>query len=160
MKKNILIITCLLFSALAFQSCKQSDQKLNSEVEKVLKEKYPSISSSTKDHVVTLTGVVNSQQEKIAVGESVRSIKNVKDVMNNTQVRELEPADPVIHQDATIKTDIMSKLEAGGYKDVKVDVNSGEVVLSGELKRSDLTKVMQIANESNPKKVTNNLKLK
>jgi len=160
MKKSILIIACILISTLGFQSCKQSDQKLNSEVEKVLKEKYPSISSSTKDGVVTLTGTVNSQQEKIAAGESVRSVKNVKDVMNNTQVRELEPADPVIHQDATIKTDIMAKLEAAGYKDVKAEVSNGEVILSGELKRSDLTKVMQIANESNPKKVTNNLKLK
>lgn len=160
MKKIALIITCVLISGLAFQSCKPSDQKLNDEVEKVLREKYPTISSSTKDHVVTLTGTVESQDAKIAVGESVRSIKNVKDVMNNIQVRELEPTDPVIHQDATIKTDIMSKLEAGGYKDVKVEVANGEVTLNGELKRSDLPKVMQIANESNPKKVTNNLKLK
>lgn len=160
MKKFAFIITCVILSGIAFQSCKQSDQKLNSEVEKVLKEKYPAITSSTKDGVVTLSGMVDSQQEKVAAGESVRSVAHVKDVMNNVQVRELEPAAPVVNPDETIKSDINKRLQDGGYKDVKVEVTNGEVVLSGDLKRSDLTKVMQIANESNPKKVTNNLKLK
>jgi len=160
MKKTILIITCILLSGLAFQSCKQSDQKLNSEVEKVLKDRYQSISSSTKDGVVTLMGTVDSQQEKASAETSVRSVKNVKNVVNNIQVRMQEPAAPAVNPDTTIKTDITTKLETGGYKDVKVEVTNGEVILSGDLKRSDLTKVMQIANESNPRKVTNNIKLK
>jgi len=160
MKKSILFIACVLFTGLAFQSCKQSDQQLNNDVEKVLKEKYPTLSASTKDHVVTLMGTVDSEQEKAGAETSVRSVKNVKNVMNNIMVRQQEPAAPMVAPDGTLKTDIMAKLEAGGYKDVKVDVNNGEVTLSGDLKRSDLTKVMQIANESNPKKVTNNLKLK
>lgn len=160
MKKIVLIITCMLLTGMVFQSCKQNDQKINSEVEKVLKERYPAITSSTKDGVVTLMGMVDSEQEKVAAGESARSVSHVKDVMNNIQVREPEPAAPVINPDQTIKNDITSKLETGGYKDVKVEVTNGEVILSGDLKRSDLKKVMQIANESKPKKVTNNLKLK
>jgi len=160
MKKTIFIITCVLLSGFVLQSCKQNDQKLNNEVEKVLKERYPAISSSTKDGVVTLEGTVDSQPEKSSAETLARSVKDVKNVVNNIQVRELEPATPMVNSDTTLKTDITSKLEAGGYKDVKVDVNNGEVVLSGSLKRSDLTKVMQIANESNPRKVTNNLNLK
>ncbi|WP_197027690.1 BON domain-containing protein [Prevotella sp. 10(H)] len=160
MKKFAFIVVCVILSGFAFQSCKQSDQSINNDVEKVLKEKYPMITSSTKDAVVTLAGMVDSQEEKTAAGESVRSVKHVKDVMNNIQVRELEPAAPMVNPDETIKSDINAKLQSGGYKDVKVEVSNGEVILSGDLKRSDLTKVMQIANESNPKKVTNNLKLK
>lgn len=160
MKKIVLMITCVLLTSVAFQACKPNDQKLNTEVENALKERHPSVSSSTMEGVVTLTGMVESQQEKMAAGESARAVKNVKDVVNNIQVREPVPAAPVVNPDTTIRTDIMSKLEAGGYKGVKVEVNNGEVTLSGDVKRSDLTKVMQIANESNPKKVTNNIKTK
>lgn len=160
MKKIAFIITCVLISGFTLQSCKQSDQKLNSDVEKVLRERFPALSSSTKDGVVTLTGMVESQLEKDAAGELARSVKNVKNVMNNIQVREVAPAAPVVNPDNTIKDEITAKLQNGGYKDVKVDVTNGEVVLTGDLKRSDLTKVMQIANESKPKKVTNNIKLK
>lgn len=160
MKKIALIITCMILSGLAFQSCKQSDQKLNDEVEKVLKDRYTSVSSSVKDGGVTLTGTVDSPQEKTAAGEAVRSVKNVKEVTNNIQVREIEPAAPIVNPDDTIKNEVITKLETGGYKDVKVDVKNGEITLTGSLKRSDLTKVMQIANESNPKKVTNDIKLK
>lgn len=160
MKKIILIITCVFLAGFTFQSCKQNDQKINSEVENALKDVFPTITSSTKEGVVTLSGTVESQQEKTAAEQAVRMVKNVKEVVNNIQVREPAPAAPTINSDEVIKTDIKAKLEKGGYKDVNVEVNSGEVILTGDLQRSDLTKVMQIANESKPRKVTNNLKLK
>lgn len=160
MKKIALIITCVLLSSVAFQSCKQSDQSLNNDVEKVLKDNYPSISATTNDGVVTLTGTVDTPEAKNVVGESVRSVNNVKSVVNNIRVREMTPAAPVASPDATIKTDIVAKLQSAGFNDVQVEVNNGEVILSGNLNRSDLTRVMQIANEARPSRVTNNLNLR
>jgi len=163
MKKMLFIITCILISGIAMQSCKQSDENLKKDVDKAIQGRYNStISTSVKDGVVTLTGTVESQQEKTSVESEVKAVKHVKTVVNNISVREsnITSQQPVINPDNTIKSSIESRLATEGFKDVKVDVSNGEVILSGNLKRSDLTKVMQIANESNPKKVTNNLNLK
>lgn len=163
MKKMLFIITCILISGMAMQSCKQSDENLKKDVDKAIQGRYNStISTSVKDGVVTLTGTVESQQEKSSIESEVKAVKHVKTVVNNISVREsnITSQQPVINPDNTIKSSIESRLTTEGFKDVKVDVSNGEVILSGNLKRSDLTKVMQIANESNPKKVTNNLKLK
>lgn len=86
----------------------------------------------------------------------------MKTVVNNISVREtsISSNQPMMNQDNTIKTSIESRLMTEGFSDVKVAVDNGEVTLSGDLKRNDLTKVMQIANESNPSKVTNKLTLK
>ena len=43
---------------------------------------------------------------------------------------------------------------------VKIEVKNGEITLSGEVKKADLAKVMQAANEAKPKKVNNNLTVK
>lgn len=159
----LFIITCILISGIAMQSCKQNDENLKKDVDKAIQGRYNStISTSVKDGVVTLTGTVESQQEKTSVESEVKAVKHVKTVVNNISVREsnITSQQPVINPDNTIKSSIESRLATEGFKDVKVDVSNGEVILSGNLKRSDLTKVMQIANESNPKKVTNNLNLK
>lgn len=163
MKKMLFIITCILISGLTMQSCKQSDENLKKDVDKVIQGRYNStISTSVKDRVVTLTGTVESQQEKTSVENDVKAVKNVKSVVNNISVREsnITTQEPMVNPDNTIKSSIESRLATEGFKDVKVEVSNGDVVLSGNLKRSDLTKVMQIANESNPRKVTNNLNLK
>ena len=162
MKKMLFILTCVLVSGITLQSCKESDEKIKMNVDKAIEGRYNStISTSVKDGVVTLMGTVEAEQDKTAIESDVRAVKHVKTVVNNITVRESVPTqEPVINADNTIKMTIETMLNAQGYKDVKVEVSNGEVTLSGDLKRSDLTKVMQIANESNPKKVINNLKLK
>ena len=162
MRKIFFIITCILISGVTMQSCKQSDENLKKDVDKAIQGRYNStVSTSVKDGVVTLTGTVESQQEKTAVEDDVKAVKHVKTVVNNITVHEsnISSQAPIVNPDNTIKSSVESRLKTEGFKDVKVEVNNGEVVLSGNLKRSDLTKVMQIANESNPRKVTNNLNL-
>jgi len=162
MKKMFIIMTCAIIAGLGMQSCKPNDSKVQSEVEKTLQTNYSSVSTSVKEGTVTLSGTVNSQDEKMAAERAAKSVSNVKSVVNNITVREpmrQAPA-PAVNADSTISSTITTKLHDAGYKDVKVAVNNGEVTLTGDLKRADLTKVMQIANESNPRKVTNNLNLK
>lgn len=163
MKKILFILTCVLISGLSLQSCSKSDTDVKKDVDKVLNEQFSSstISSVVKDGVVTLTGTAESDVDKMSITSAVRGVKGVKDVMNNINVREKVLTPPAtVYDDTSIKSSIDTKLSEQGVKNVKVEVKDGEVMLSGDLKRADLTKVMQIANESNPKKVTNNLNLK
>lgn len=159
MKKGILYALCVVLVGLGFQSCKQNDQKLQTDVENMIKGTYSDINASVKDGVVTLTGTLNSDAERNAVENTVRSIKNVKSVVNNITVKQPMP-EVKVDTDATILSRITSQLNMDPYRDVKVQVINGEVILTGSLKRADLQKVMQIANEANAKKVTNNINLK
>ncbi|MDU1891677.1 MAG: BON domain-containing protein [Dysgonomonas sp.] len=158
MKKILFIVTCILISGMTLQSCKQNDEALKKNVDMAIQGHYNStVGTSVKDGVVTLMGTVETQEEKTLVENDVKAVKNVKSVVNNITVQESTLA---VNPDNTIKSAIESRLQSEGLKDVMVEVKNGEVILTGDLKRSDLAKVMQIANESNPGKVTNNLKLK
>jgi len=159
MKKLVFIMTCIFLTGVGFQSCKQSDDKLQKEVEKVLKDNYSNISSTVKDGVATLNGTVETEEQKAAIGSVVGLVKNIKSVTNNITVQAPEPT-VVISPDETIKTAINTAFVSAGFKDVVIDVKDGEVTLTGNVKRADLKKVMQIANESNPKKVVNKLTIK
>ena len=46
-----------------------------------------------------------------------------------------------------------SAFDAKGIKGITATVSNGEVTLTGDVKKADLQKVMQVANESKPKKV-------
>lgn len=164
MRKMFLIMSCVIMTGFMFQSCKQNDSKLLDSVQKELVEKYnsASISSSVKDGIATLNGIVESETQKIAIENDIAKVSGVKKVVNNITIREKEN---VLQQsaasvDATMKSALETTLKAAGFNDVKVDVTNGEIALSGNLKRSDLTKVMQMANALSPKKVTNNITLK
>jgi len=159
MKKIVFIITAILLSATLMQSCKPSDENVQKSVDAVLMASAPGVSASVKDQVATLSGTVDSEEARSEAQRAVSSIKNVKSVVNNIQVRAQAPA-PVVNPDDTITTTVKSSLNAAGFNNVNVMVKDGVVTLKGDVKRSDLQKIMQIANESNPKQVVNELKVK
>lgn len=159
MKRVLFILTIGLLSGIMMQSCKQSDEKLQTLVVQAIHKTVPEVSAIVHNGVVTLTGVVESEETKAMVEKVAKEVKGIKSVVNNVTVHKPEP--PVtINPDYTIKSDVENRLKEAGFKDVSVEVADGEVILSGDAKRSDLTRIMQIANESNPRKVTNSLNLK
>lgn len=165
MKKMFLMMACVLMTGIMFQSCKQSDSNIQQNVQQELTSKYNSysVSSSVRDGVVTLNGMVDSQAQKTAVENDVAKVSGVKRVMNNVAIRAsnvMPQQQPATSPDTNMRSAIESRLRTEGFNDVRVDVANGEVVLSGSLRRNDLTKVMQIANESSPRKVTNNITLR
>lgn len=157
MKKTLLIAFCAIFSAVLMQSCKNNDAAIQKEVQTLVSEKIPGITVTVKDKVVTLEGTVDNEETKLEAA-ALAGIKSIKSVTNNIVVKEAPK--PVINPDTEIRTAVEGALSAAGFKDVKVEVMNGEVTLTGDLKRADLEKVMQIANESKPKKVNNQLTLK
>jgi osmotically-inducible protein OsmY len=156
MKRLVLILTCALLSGAIFYSCKPSDEKLQKQVETVLSATQSSVTGTVKDGVVTLNGTVDSDAAKTAVEVAVKAIKDIKSVTNNIEVK----LPVVINPDETLSATITTALTAAGFNDVKLAVDSGVVTLTGEAKKADLQKIMQIANEAQPKKVLNQLKLK
>lgn len=156
MKRLVLILTCALLSSAVFYSCKPNDEKLQEQVETVLSTVPSSVTGTVKDGVVTLTGIVDSEEAKAAAEAAIKTVKDIKSVTNNIEVK----LPVVINPDEILSTTISTALTAAGFKDVSLAVDSGVVTLTGEAKKTDLQKIMQIANEAQPKKVLNQLKLK
>lgn len=159
MKKVIFYALALMVSGLSLQSCSTSDKDLQANVQSELRKRTNQVTATVNNGVATLQGTVNTDAERFSVDSIARSVKNIKSVINNTTVKAAAPV-VQIDNDATIRTSITSALTAAGYNTVLVEVKDGEVTLSGNLKRADLQKVMQIANEANVRKVTNNIDLK
>ncbi|MDR0824740.1 MAG: BON domain-containing protein [Prevotella sp.] len=156
MKKLIFILTCILLSGTIFYSCKPSDEKLQKQVETVLAAAQSSVTGTVKNGVVTLAGTVDSDEAKTAAEIVVKAVKGIKSITNNIEVK----LPVVINPDEILSTTITTALTAAGFKDVKLAVDSGVVTLTGDAKRADLKKIMEIANKAQPKKVLNHLKLK
>jgi len=93
---------------------------------------------TTKDHVLTLRGKVDSAEAKSAASDVAKGIEGVKDVKNELQV--VAPAErrEVTADDKIIAKNVQSKLKADPQlKGAKVEVNSGVVSLSGDVKSID-----------------------
>lgn len=161
MKKSISICFCVLLSGTLMFSCKPKDQDLQKSVQTVLSTTSKGVNSSVKDGILTLTGVVDSEEAKAVAEAAAKTVKDIKSVVNNIEVKApvIETPAVTINADDTLKEIVNTGLVAGGFNGVVVNVQEGEVTLNGEAKRADLAKIMQIANEAKPKKVINNLKL-
>lgn len=153
MKFIIPVILVLLLS------CKSgpSDQELQTQASGMV---GTGISISVKDKVVTLSGTCPDDPCKTGAETAVMGIKGVKSVVNNIVVTPPPPVvtAPEITADDPLKTSVNSLLSA--YKGVNATVENGVVTLTGEIKRSQLTTLMQSVNELKPKKVVNKLVIK
>ena len=146
---------------LFFAACKPSDEKINEEIKTKLTALSPSISSTVTDGVATLTGQVPDEATKAAAETAIQNVNGLKSVVNNLTVPPLPEPTPavVINPDETLRKGIDSVFSAKNIKGVNAAVSEGVVTLTGTIKRSDLQKVMQAANELKPKKVVNQMKL-
>jgi hypothetical protein len=154
-----LLLTAVLFSTLLI-SCGPNDEKVTENVKSSVSILDPSIQVSVKDGVVTLSGQVADESTKNAAEGSIKEVKGVKSVVNNITVKQAETPPVMINYDEAIRSSIDSSFSKKGIVGVIVNVANGEVTLTGNIKRAELTKVMQAANESKPKKVYNKLTIK
>lgn len=160
MKKMIFIMLSVFLAGITLQSCQNNDTKVKQDVENALRARYSNVSVAVKDKVVTLTGSLETQTERSAAENVARTVSGVNSVVNNITVTEPTPT-VTTNNDTTIRTSIENRYRTDGYNDVKVAVMNGEVVLTGDVTRANLQKVMQIANEtSGVRKVTNNMSVK
>jgi osmotically-inducible protein OsmY len=153
----------LVASSMVFwTSCKPNDTKILEDTKAKVSAIDPNVAVEVHEGVVTLSGQVLDDAVKMEVENAAKEVKGVKSVTNNV-VATPPPAPPapvVINDDAAITTAIQSGLEMKNIKGVTVAVANGEVTLTGNARKNDLQTIMQVANESKPAKVINNLVIK
>ena len=157
--KNVKLFRSLMFIAgfLFFvAACKPSDSAIAESVKaKVVA--IPGVAVDVKDGVVTLSGQVADDAAKAAAETALQGLKGVKSVVNNLTVPPPPPPPVVINPDDVLRSGLDAAFAAKGFKGITATVNNGEVTLTGTVKKADLAKVMQAANELKPKKVINQM---
>ena len=162
MKKNLVIIAVALM-AFSMPSCKSKvkDADVTTSVETTLKANpdYANVMVEVKDGVATLSGTVNDEASKVAAEASAKNIDGVKSVTNNITVA-APPPPPVVEVTAD---ELLTTSVKDAIKDntgVMADVKDGVITLTGEIKKTDLPKLMQKLNALKPKKIENKLTIK
>lgn len=154
LKRN-LAVAMLTICTLLF-ACTASDSKIQEAAKTSASAIDPGVTVTVNDGVATLTGQVKDQATQDALANSVKDVKGVKSVVNNTTIAS---APVEVNSDDLIRAAIEENFLEAGVRGVDFTVASGVVTLTGEISRNDLTKVMQAANEAKPKKVNNQLKI-
>ena len=149
------MITLFTAAVMLFTACKPKDPAIAEAVKAKISAIAQGIGVDVQKGVVTLSGEVKDEATKAAVEAALKGVKGVKSIVNNITI----PPPVVINPDDTLKTLVNAALEATGIKGIKADISNGEVTLTGDVKKADLIKVMQAANEAKPKKVINNLNI-
>lgn len=148
-----------LLLMLGMASCKKKikDADIQTAVQTALSANagLSGVSAAVQDGVVTITGEAKDEAAKAAIEGLVKGIEGVKSVVNSTSVA---PPPVIISPDAALMKSVSDALAS--YSGVTADVVDGVVTLSGNLKKSDLPKLMQALNALQPKKIENKLTLK
>ena len=148
----------LLSFLIAMVACKSgpSDEEIQQTVSPTLQS---GVTASVNKGVVTLSGTCPDEACKTSSETSVKNAKGVKSVVNNIVVSAPAPAPTVeVTSSDSLETAVNALVKS--YKTVEADVNDGVVTLTGEIKRSQLTTLMQSVNELKPKRVENKLVIK
>ena len=164
MKVKYLTILTLAF-ALFLSACGKSDADLTKAAnDKLTADKVTGVIVKVEKGVATLTGEVADAAVKSKAEASVKTVEGIKSVTNSTTIKPA-PTPPPPSPDKIIEGTVnesIKKLALTGAN-ITVAVANGEIVLTGEVAKADLTKVMQAANQgkgTNPAKVVNKLTVK
>ena len=160
-KAFTILFTIIAFSAI-LMSCGVKDADLQATIDQKIQTtpEMTGVSASVKDGVVTLSGECKDDACKVLTENTVKGMKGVKSVINNTTVAPPPPAPApvtIAADDALVKGVADATKD---FKDVKASVNDGVITLTGEIKRSDLKTLMQSLNTLKPKKIDNQLVIK
>jgi hypothetical protein len=162
-----LLLLCMSVAVITttISSCKVKDADVKTSVETVLKANpdLQSVVADVKDGVASLSGEVKDEATKAAAEAGLKEIKGLKSVVNNITIAAPPPPAPVVTAPVVTADDPLAKSIVDAIKDnagVKADVKDGVVTLTGEIKKTDLPKLIQKINALKPKKVENKLTIK
>jgi len=150
----------LSFLIIGLSSCKEKD----SDIQSALSEKFKSnpelsnLNTEVKDGVATISGEIKDQNSKPLVIETAKVVKGVKSVIDNTTIPAPIPL-PVVET----KNEGLNQGVNDAVKDlpsVHGDVKDSIIILTGEIKRSELPKLMEMLHSLKPKKIENKLTIK
>jgi osmotically-inducible protein OsmY len=145
MKRFLFLIATV--SLLSLTSCKgkQKDEDIQKSAVAALAAD-PNLSGlnvTVDKGVATITGEVKDESAKTAAGAAVSGVKGVKSVNNNTTVF-VAPSVVPPTADETLQKSVNDAIK--DYPGVRATVMNQEVVLTGEVARADLQKLMMALN--------------
>lgn len=118
------------------------------------------ITTSVKDGIVTIAGEFTSDAQKSSTEAAIKDIAGVKSIDDKATVAAPPAPAPVV---TTTPDDALTKMVMDATKDfsgVKAAIADGVITLTGEIKKTDLPKLMMTLNSLKPKKIQNNLVIK
>jgi len=153
LKKMLPAFVMAMALALSLPSCKSkpSDADIQTQVQTAISA-TPGVSADVKDGVVTLSGLVGSEEEKSAVETAVNNLKDagVKSVVDNIEV-EAPAAAPNV-----TAADPLTQGVADATKDfpgITATVADGIITVTGEIEQSKVKTLKSSLDALNPKKV-------
>ena len=146
------------FLAIFLVSCGPSDEQISKNVNTTLAGSGRNISAHVENGIVTLTGECPDESCKNVSETAVKNVKGVKQVVNNITVAPPPPPPVTINPNDSLNISVNELLE--DYPGVKGSVSNGVVTLTGEIKRSHVTNLMQKLSAVKPKKIVNKLQIK
>lgn len=163
--KKILTVIAVAVIAFSMPGCKSKvkDADVKTSVEAALRGNpdYTAVMVDVTDGVATLSGEVKDETAKAGAEASTKEVKGVKSVTNNISIA-LPPAPPPASVEVT-SDDALTTAVKDAIKDntgVMADVKDGVITLTGEIRKTDLPKLMQKLNALKPKKIENKLTIK
>ena len=156
------ILVFAMAVSVLFTACKPNDSAVAESVKAKISAVAQGLAVDVKNGVVTLTGTVADDATKAAVEAALQGVKGVKSVVNSLSVTPPPPPPPVIviNPFEELRKGIQSAFDSKGIKGVNFNIDTaGIVTLTGSVKKADLAKVLQAANEAKPRKVVNNLNI-
>jgi osmotically-inducible protein OsmY len=143
---------------LALAGCDRGDEQLTKQVRESLdSDRTPAAQYDvrTKDHIVTLEGVVETEADRDRLIENTRRVKGVLGVDNRLTVRapvQVTGAGDIAFnpEDRAIKDAVRQRLNAGGIAGVWLDVREGVVTMQGEVPRGKHADALRAAQEASP----------
>ena len=160
MKIFKIFFAVFMLASISFVGCKPKD----STVQKNITDKFSAnpdcagAIATVDDGVATLTGEVKDEMCKNTAETTAKNVKGVKSVVNNLTIAPPPSAPVTVSPDNNLNQGVIDATK--DFPDVKATVQDGEITLTGSIKRSDLTKLMQSLNSLNPKKINNQLTIK
>jgi len=148
------VVASLISLCIAIAACGPSDADIKADAEKAI----AGVQGATVDvasGVATISGQVANEAAKTTAETAVKGVKGVKSVIDNATVT---PPPVVISADDSLKTNVAAALKA--YPTLTADVKDGVVTLTGNVKKTELPKVMQAVSALHPKKIENKATVK
>ena len=151
--KNLMAV--LVFSvmmSLGFQSCKSkvSDTDLKAKVESAVAGN-PNVIVSVKDGVVTLSGTVQSDADRLSLEANAKAAdaKNIKSVVNNLSVE--SPTVVINSNDADLTAKIIDATK--DFPNIQATSKDGVITVTGQVEQARVMVLKQALDALNPKRV-------
>ncbi|MBL0170456.1 MAG: BON domain-containing protein [Gemmatimonadaceae bacterium] len=142
--------------ALAFAACAPKDADIKTAVTTAIAA-VPGITVDVTNGVATISGEFADDAAKTSTEALVKAVKGVKSIVDNATIAP-PPAPVVISEDDMLKTGVTAALK--DFTTLMADVKDGVVTLTGEIKKTELPKVMQALSALHPKKIENKATVK